>query len=60
MIMDAVSVVPILIREDLRLTAYRLQVAREMPEDPYRDALIAGLASRLRQWDRPPGLSFES
>jgi hypothetical protein len=46
-IMDPVSVTPVLIEEDLRLTAYRLEVARNMPQDPYRDALIAGLASRL-------------
>ncbi len=54
--MDSLSVAPVLIEEDLRLTAYRLQVARDMPQDPYRDALIAGLASRLNSLGREAGV----
>lgn len=54
--MQPVSIAPVLIEEDLRLTVYRLEVARDMPKDPYRDALIAGLASRLNNLSQEPGV----
>jgi hypothetical protein len=53
--MDPVSAAPVLIEEDLKLTAYRLEVARSMPQDPYRDALILGLGARLSSLSREAG-----
>jgi hypothetical protein len=54
--MDPGSTAPVLIEEDLRLTVYRLEVARAMPQDPYRDALIAALGARLSSLIQEPGM----
>jgi hypothetical protein len=54
--MGPASTAPVLIKEDLRLTIYRLEVARAMPQDPYRDALIAALGARLSTLIQEPGV----
>ena len=54
--MDPTSAAPVLIEEDLKLTAYRLDVARSMPQDSYRDALIAALGARLNSFSREAGV----
>ena len=40
------------VEEDIPFTEYRLQIARQLPDGAFRDAVIAGIASRLAALSR--------